>query len=277
MHLWDEKGNKQIKIFKLLHNAIGYCINNHLRVVLDLHETRSHSFSNKKNILWENEKEKKHFVQLWQQLSDEFSKYPVDLVAYELLNEPVADNPNDWNQLLSNTVKAIRIKEPNRKIIIGSNRWQSPDTFDELVIPENDKNIILSFHFYTPFVLTHYKAPWTEIKDYDGAVQYPGQAIDEESLKSYSKELVSKINEYNGYYNRDTLLLRLRKPIEYAKRNELQLYCGEFGCLPTVHRSDRLNWYHDVRDIFESNNIAWSNWDYKGAFSIYNAQTGEPR
>ncbi len=193
MHLWDEKGNKHVENYRLLYNVIGYCINNHLRVVLDLHETRSHSFSNKKNILWESEKEKKHFVQLWQQLSDEFSKYPVDLVAYELLNEPVADNPNDWNQLLSNTVKAIRINEPKRKIIIGSNRWQSPDTFDELVIPTNDRNIIVSFHFYTPFLLTHYnKAPWTEIKDYEGAVQYPGQVIDEESLKSYSKELVKQ-------------------------------------------------------------------------------------
>jgi hypothetical protein len=31
-----------------------------------------------------------------------------------------------------------------------------------------------------------------------------------------------------------------------------------------------------TNDIFESNNIAWSNWDYKGAFSIFNAQTGDP-
>lgn len=171
MHLWDENGNKRDNIFKLLHCAISWCITNRMRVVLDMHETRSHSFNISTNVLWKSDKEKKYFVQLWLQLSDEFKKYSVDSIAYELLNEPVADNPNDWNELLSNTIKAIRMKEPTRKIIIGSNRWQSPDTFDELVIPGNDKNIILSFHFYTPFLFTHYKAPWTEFKDYDGAVQ----------------------------------------------------------------------------------------------------------
>lgn len=275
-HLWDERGKKRLPIFQLLHEAINWCIHNHLRVVLDMHEIRSHSFNNKKNILWKSEKNKKYFVQMWIQLSDEFKKYPADYVAYELLNEAVADDPNDWNELLSITIKELRKKEPNRKIIIGSNRWQVPETFDELVIPENDKNIIVSFHFYKPFLFTHYRAPWTEIKDYEGAVQYPGQVIDTESLKSYSKEIKEKIKKYIGYYNRDTLLLCIRKPIEYAKKYKLQLYCGEFGCLQTVHRTDRLNWYRDVRDIFESNNIAWANWDYKGAFSIYNGQTGSP-
>jgi endoglucanase len=276
IHLWDEKGKKQIKIFKLLNEAIGCCIKYNLRVVLDLHEICSHSFNNKKNILWESEKERKYFVQIWLQLSDEFNRYAIDYVAYELLNEAVADNPGDWNDLISITVKAIREKEPNRKIIIGSNRWQSPDTFDQLVVPENDKNIIVSFHFYIPFLLTHYRTPWTEIKDYDGPVQYPGQVINNENLSSYSKGLTEIIKKYNGYYTKDTLLLYIKKPIEFAKKHNLQLYCGEFGCLPTVHRMDRLNWYRDVREIFESNNIAWANWDYKGAFSIYNVQTGNP-
>jgi endoglucanase len=56
----------------------------------------------------------------------------------------------------------------------------------------------------------------------------------------------------------------------------VQLYCGEFGCLPTVHRAARLEWYGDVRDIFESNGISWANWDYKGAFAIYHLQNGSP-
>ena len=35
----------------------------------------------------------------------------------------------------------------------------SADTFDQLKIPAGDKNIVLSFHFYEPFHLTHYQAP----------------------------------------------------------------------------------------------------------------------
>jgi hypothetical protein len=38
--------------------------------------------------------------------------------------------------------------------VIGSNRWQSATTFDKLRVPENDTNIVLSYHFYEPFFLT---------------------------------------------------------------------------------------------------------------------------
>lgn len=72
------------------------------------------------------------------------------------------------------------------------------------------------------------------------------------------------------------MLQRILKPIQYAKKHNLQLYCGEFGCTLKVHRNDRLNWYRDVRYIFESNDIAWANWDYKGGFPIYNIQTDNP-
>ncbi len=51
---------------------------------------------------------------------------------------------------------AIRELEPERTVMIGSNRWQGAETFDELAVPD-DKHIILSYHFYEPFIFTHYK------------------------------------------------------------------------------------------------------------------------
>ncbi len=80
------------------------------------------------------------------------------MLAYEILNEAVADDPEDWNKLLNKVTAAIREKEPERKIVAGSNRWQNAGTFPDLKFPKNDKNIILSFHFYTPMTLTHHKA-----------------------------------------------------------------------------------------------------------------------
>jgi endoglucanase len=85
-HLWDEQGNKQAKAFQLLHNAIGWCMDNKLKIVLDLHQIRSHSFNNEKNTLWDSKEEQDHFVQMWMQLSDEFKRYSVDFVAYDFLN-----------------------------------------------------------------------------------------------------------------------------------------------------------------------------------------------
>jgi endoglucanase len=54
-------------------------------------------------------------------LSQALIKYPVEDVAYELMNEPVADDPEDWNKLVEKAVAIIRKTEPKRKIVIGSN------------------------------------------------------------------------------------------------------------------------------------------------------------
>ena len=271
-----EEGSKISENFQLLHQAFNWCMKNRLCVVLDLHQIRSHTFNDTDNILWKSDTAKTRFVQMWMQLSDEFSKYPVDFLVYELLNEAVADSPDDWNDLVSQTIDSLRKKEPHRKIIVGSNRWQSPDTFHDLRLPESDSNIIVSFHFYTPFIFTHYRTHWTEIGKYTGPVRYPGQAIKLEYLSNYEDNLAGQLKTYTGTYNKDTLLKYIKEPIEFAKKHKVQLYCGEFGCVPTVYRSDRLQWYKDVREIFEENNIAWANWDYKGAFSIFNIQSGKP-
>ena len=57
--------------------------------------------------------------------------------------------------------------------------------------------------------------------------------------------------------------------IRRARELGLQLYCGEFGCLPTVPRADRLAYYRDLVGIFEAEGIAYANWGYKGDFGVY--------
>jgi endoglucanase len=209
-------------------------------------------------------------------LSDELEKYPVGQVAYELLNEAVTDDPENWNRLIARVMKPLREREPNRMIVIGSNQFQSPHTFPDLKIPENDRNIILSFHFYTPFALTHYTASWTSIKDYTGPVKYPGQIIDSADLEPLSDTLRMNLAWANGYFTADTLEKLMQLPLEYARKYNLPLYCGEYGCLMTVPRAARLNWYRDMIAVFERNNISCANWDYKAEFGIYHLPDMEP-
>lgn len=266
--LWDEDGNKEKEAFELLHNAIRWSGDNNLKVVVDLHILRSHHFNEKDKPLWTDPKAQDKFFQLWRDLSSELKKYPVSLVAYELMNEPVADNPEDWNKLVEKAVKVVRRAEPDRKIVIGSNKWQSVNTFDQLRIPEGDRNIILSFHFYTPMLITHYKASWSGVGKYEGPVNYPGQLVDPKEIEKLPKDISRIVRGNNGVYNRDVLRKLLEKPLEVSKKHNLPLYCGEWGCYRAAPREARLAWYKDVRSILEENNIAWANWDYKGGFSI---------
>ena len=269
VQLWDSLGNRENEAFYLLHNAISWALENNLRVIVDLHIIRSHNFIASSNSLWTDEAEQQKLIDIWMKLSKELIDYPNDMVAYEILNEAVADNPEDWNKLLTKVIKEIRKKEPERKIVVGSNRWQIPDTFPDLKVPENDPNIILSFHFYSPLALTHHKAPWTQIAEYAGPVNYPGQIVDTANYSGLSEATVDFMKKYaNGYYDKDVLEKMMSPAIKIAKEKNLPLLCGEFGIYPTIPEDVMLRWYKDMCDIFNKNNIAYCHWCYKGDFPI---------
>jgi endoglucanase len=273
--LWDEAGKKEPEAFQLLHNAIDWCQKQNLRVIVDLHILRSHHFNAKEKPLWTDPKAQEKFFALWRDLSAELKKYPISLVAYELMNEPVADNAEDWNKLVETLVRQIRQDEPHRKIVIGSNKWQSTSTFDQLRIPPGDRDIILSFHCYTPMLITHYKASWTGVGKYTGPVNYPGWIVDPNEIPKLSPDMAQLAKANNGVYNREKLESLLAKPLELAKKLDLPLYCGEWGALPTTPRAARMQWYRDMRANLEKHGIAWANWDYKGGFGIV-GRGGQP-
>ena len=154
-HFYDEEGNRLEDGFQLLHNAIKWSLENNLKVIVDLHVIRSHHFNNENsspNTLFTEEASKEQFIQLWKNLQKELKDYPKDKLAYEIMNEPVAPSCNAWNELIDRYIKTIRETEPDRTLVIGSNMWQVVQTFDSLVVPNDDKNIVLSFHSYDPLL-----------------------------------------------------------------------------------------------------------------------------
>ena len=276
--LFDEDGQIEREAMDLLHDAIGWCLDHELRVVVDLHILRSHHFNHEEKPLWTEPAAQERFFELWRSLSDELQQYPTGQVAYELMNEPVADDPDDWNRLVEKAVAVIREQEPTRTIVIGSNRWQSADTFDELEIPANDRHILLSFHFYEPFLLTHHQANWTDIGDYTGPVHYPGQIVKPEELAAFPDSIVQMIEPRIKEYTPQKLEQMMEKPRRVARAHNLPLYCGEWGAMATVPEADRLRWYQDMVQLFEKHDIAYANWNYRsGNFGLVNGEDEEQR
>ncbi len=256
--MWDEKGMRHEDAFALLKNSLEWSRKAGLRVVVDLHILRSHHFNEKEKLLWTVPAEQDKFIALWKDLSGFLHEWPNAMVAYEFMNEPVADDAEQWNRLLARVVDSLRKWEPLRVLVIGSNRWQSASTFDQLKVPKNDTNIVLSFHFYEPMFLTHYQASWTDLKDFKGEVNYPGQIV-----------LNSNKPEHLRVYNRDTLVKMMQKPLHMADSLKLPLYCGEFGVYENFFPASKLAWYTDMVSIFNEFGIAYANWNYKsGAFGI---------
>ncbi|MCB0686850.1 MAG: cellulase family glycosylhydrolase, partial [Saprospiraceae bacterium] len=164
--------------------------------------------------------------------------------------------------------------EPKRVIFLGPNHFQNVDYFPTLKIPENDPNIVLSFHFYIPHLVTHYKASWSNIRDYNGPVQYPGIPIAPDDTVGYDLKLRSILEHYmHEYMDRNYLEKRLQPALVKAKATNRQLYCGEFGCLPNVSEAARNTWFKDLISLLEENNIAWSIWDFKSSgFGVFRAE-----
>lgn len=264
VQMFTEDSQKEEEAFALLHNALAWCEEFNLRAVVDLHILRSHHFNEDEKPLFTDVHAQEQFYECWRKISGELSKYPLDLVAYEPMNEPVADDPEIWNIIVNRCVEVIRELEPERTIIIGSNRWQSFTTVKDLKVPENDQNIIISFHYYEPFLLTHYKASWTHIKDISVPVHYPGQLIEDADL--YAEK--NHANAGRIMYNIDVIENDLMKVIEVAQKYNLKIYCGEYGCIYIAPNEDKIRWYKDLYTLFERHGIARANWDYRGSFGI---------
>ena len=269
VQMWTEDGKKETEAFELLDSALQWCKDSHLKVIVDVHILRSHYFNDKETPrLFTDEKEQAYFADLWKDLSSHLSQYPVDEVAYEILNEAVAKDPRDWNKVSSRVFQAIREAEPERTIILGSNWFNSVDTFDALTIPE-DNNCILTFHYYNPMLITHYTAKWWDGGSYNGPVNYPGAPIPTEEMEKMDAETKGKFQSWNKPYSRDVIIRDIEKPLKIREQTGKPLYCGEFGCIAPTPRESRLQWYKDIISVFSEYNIARANWDYKGGFGIF--------
>lgn len=279
--MWNERGEKNAEAFHCLHQGIRWAMQNDLRVIVDLHIVRSHYFNagneGKQNRLWKDAGEQNHFLELWKDLVTELKSYPTAAVAYEIMNEPTAPDHKDWNKLLGKAYQVIRSVEKDRVLVFGSNMWQGVGTFQYLDVPQGDPNILLSCHFYEPFLLSHYKAGWTEFGNYQGNVHYPGYLVTDDELDRLSEADKKLVGRWKTPWNRQTLASFLVKAKRVADEKGLNLYCGEFGMYEKAPAADALRWYKDVISVFDSLDIAWAKWDYRGGFGIYTSDNQPKR
>ncbi|HBC85728.1 MAG TPA: glycosyl hydrolase family 5 [Lentisphaeria bacterium] len=276
--MWDDTGKQENEAFDLMDSALDWAAQSGMKAVVDLHILRSHFFNQSTEPkLFTDPVEAAKFADFWRQLSARLKDRTNDNVAYELMNESVASDPQGWNRVAMLAYKAIRDLESQRTIVLGSNRWNSAKTFDQLQVPD-DRNTLLTFHFYFPMLITHHRAHWcTEGKVYDGPVQYPGQPIPTEHLGEVKKpdgaRMVSwNLDEVNKHYDRNSMIADIAKPLAVSKSTGLPLYCGEFGVIDLTPQPVRLAWYRDIISVFNEHGIAWANWDYKGGFGIVDSQ-----
>ena len=250
-----------------LHETISYCHSIGLKTILDLHVCRVHHYNGKEPELFKTDANKKAFLKVWKTLQRDFKKYSNDSLAYECLNEPKAPiNAHEhWNDLQNQWIRLIRKQEKKRFLFVCSNRGAQLWTYKYLRLPENDPYLVLSFHYYQPSVFTHYKAAWSNYKEYEGKVNYPGQTISRSDYNRQSDAMKKTLSSFvSELYNRERIDKDFQEAVSVAYKYNLQLTCSEFGCLRNVPDSSRYKWFQDMVECFKANDIPYTLWNFSG-------------
>ena len=186
------------------------------------------------------------FMAMWRQISEHYRDYPENLY-FELLNEPHEALTSDlWNDFLAEAISIIRETNPTRKIIVGPADWNNVHRLKDLAFPEDDENIIVTFHFYTPFEFTHQGAEWVS----------PSPPVGREWLGT----------EEEQKQIRDELEIAVQWALEHGN---VSLFLGEFGAYSKADMNSRVKWTYFVAREAEKRNIAWCYWEFCSGFGAY--------
>ncbi|RST32122.1 glycoside hydrolase family 5 protein [Sphingomonas ginkgonis] len=181
---------------------------------------------------------------VWQQLGARYARADRK-VAFELLNEPHGKiDAAAWNAFFPPVLAEVRKRNPDRWVVIGPSSWNSLAQLPNLVLPEDDRRLLVTFHYYEPFRFTHQGAGWVkEFTNVHGVTW--GSAQDRAALAAD----FGKVEQWAAQYDRPILL-------------------GEFGAY------DKSGTPVDQRAAYtaaaareaERRGFAWSYWQFDSDF-----------
>lgn len=222
---------------KTLDWAVHGALANNLMVILDLH--------NYNDVAKDPEGYKPRFLAYWKQISEHFKDAPASVI-FELLNEPNGKlTPDLWNQWVSEVLPTIRASNPTRTLVIGPPFWNGIEHLDELKLPEDDRNIIVTVHYYEPMRFTHQGARWNKETAQLSGITWGGA-------------------EEKARVARDFALVQ-----KWSQEHHRPILLGEFGAYEKAPMDSRATYVATVARAAESLGWAWTYWQFDSDFVVY--------
>lgn len=216
-------------------------------------------------------------VPVWRQLAARYAQRS-ERLYYEVLNEPHGIGDDVWNAIQQQVIDAIRTVDTRHAIVVGPAGWNSYNNLDAMPRYADDK-LIYTFHFYDPFLFTHQGASWVNPSMAPVAgIPFPYDAA---RMPEMPPELAgSWVGNAFASYRSEGALERIGHLLDvaarFAQERDVPVYCGEFGVYtPNSPQGDRVRWYAAVRQELEARDFAWTTWDYKGGFGLFEHGSGE--
>ena len=234
------------EFFKRVDWAVNCAIKNHLYVMLNIQryddltaDPNSYHFE--------------RFVALWEQIAEHYKDYP-DYLLLELYNEPYKALSPKWNDLLKETLPVVRKADPNRTIVIEPTIIIDPAfvvCLDKLDIPKEDRNIIVSIHYYTPLEFTHQGAPWMGQRSQAWiGTKWTGTDAEKKVVTDFFDAAAA-----------------------WGKQNNRPINLGEFGTYKKIDTENRARWTKFVADTAAQHGMSLLCWDFCAEFALYDRDT----
>lgn len=181
----------------------------------------------------------------WREISARYAgKYPQAI--FEVLNEPGGNMKRDqWNTLALGILEIIRASNPDRPVIVAALNSDDPQSLQPLELPADDRNIILTVHYYKPFTFTHQGAPWSRETSKLRNVPW-GDNADRDAI------------------DRDFAAIN-----RWAAAKGRPVYLGEFGVYEKAGMAYRAAYASFVARSAERLGWAWAYWQFDHDFALF--------
>ena len=273
-YLVDENGAILAGKFEQIDRTINWANEHGLNVLLDIHELPGSNFSGDlDNRLFENRELQETAFRLWKYIAGRYKDKGKEL-RFEVLNEPVSDNPELVTEFYARAIRIIREISPDRVIHLCSNRWGRIETIGYLEPLLPDSKLVVDIHYYDPHIFTHQKASWVQSDHPDfPELQFPGKVPD-------LSDVIPADHYGHHYSGRELTVADLARDFDilatWSRKQGVRVYNGEFGAYYKAPDESRRNWYKAVLDQCKKHGIGWAVWDYKGGFAIRDHRSGKP-
>jgi endoglucanase len=191
----------------------------------------------------------RRLVAFWSAMGAYFANRHPTLV-FELLNEPGGNiTQQQWNNVSQRLISLLRASNPRRTLIVAVLNVEDAGQIEQLQLPADDRNLIVTFHYYKPFNFTHQGAPWSPTVAALKNVRWGSPA--DLSQMAADFDVVAK----------------------WAQANNRPVYLGEFSAYNLAPSPDRARYIGCVARLAEQRGWSWAYWQFDHDFNAFSTDT----
>lgn len=221
-------------------NAVDWALNEDLMVIMD----PIHAWDNY------NDSDSTVLYKVWEQIATAFASYPLENVAFELINEPRNKNLN-LKRMIKALLQRIRAIPGNQERIIIVSGQGFPtrvaliNALDNNTFPSNDPYLIGTFHYYDP-------KTFTKQGHYNNGIIHWADGGDNDP------EWTETLTKFQAVVTADSSWAVANNTIP------LPIYNGEYGVDNAAPQADRIRWLWWVRMVNEKMEFSQTIWHLYG-------------